>query len=758
MNNPFILDIKEYKKDVDLVKHYVDQASFFLSINTNTDIEQCKEFVKNQLKPGGKFEFKDPRITYTFRENFEDRVKVEGGLLEYINESLKNEDIIAPTLTTYVNPSVRESLLVSYVDGNIKSRGLAKKKMFNATMEKEKYTKRIKLLEQTNQLEFLEEAKQNEERANSEAIIQNTVQTNNKLSNNSLSGAHVSTSTPVANKTAHSSLTSGCRVTSSYGNANNEKFVAGNRHYFSYDTVIGNITSIISNTDYELLGDVVNKFNLTIPTVEDTFECIEYSTSLYFRDRSFMEGILKYVEKLNPLQRAAFVYTGDFYHLRKHNDTLVRELLNRLSSKELVKIEDPVSVFKASSDSVNQLAVQICDKEMKGVKIHDVFAVKEDDEGNKILDEHGKTILLDPKKALLIASVISNIYKTLNEYSLLIKGLWATKNFPSSVGSFPSSIRRVVLISDTDSTIFTVQEWVKWFFGELEYNSNSLAISAVMVFLTSETITHLLAQMSANIGVEEKRLFQIQMKNEFRFDVFVPTPITKHYYALIGCREGNLFSEFKSEIKGVHLRSSNAPVEIIERAHKMMKDSIMMSVINNKSIPLDDVLKEVADIEREVIESVKKGKYEYLRLSQIKNSEAYALDQNRSPYQHFLLWNEVFGPKYGVIDNPPYTAIKVATVLNTRRKMQSWIDDIKDRELANRMMNWLEKNDKKSGMGTFHVPDQILSATGFPEEIYDAIDIRRIVVDATGVFYHVLETLGVYVLEKTRSRLFHDYY
>ena len=49
------------------------------------------------------------------------------------------------------------------------------------------------------------------------------------------------------------------------------------------------------------------------------------------------------------------------------------------------------------------------------------------------------------------------------------------------------------------------------------------------------------------------------MKNEYKFDVFVPTQVAKHYYASIGCQEGNLYKAQEPEIKGVHLKSSNAP-------------------------------------------------------------------------------------------------------------------------------------------------------------------------------------------------------
>ena len=112
---------------------------------------------------------------------------------------------------------------------------------------------------------------------------------------------------------------------------------------------------------------------------------------------------------------------------------------------------------------------------------------------------------------------------------------------------FPDSIRRSAITSDTDSTIFTVQDWVIWHKGKVEFSEGATALAtSVVIYLHRKTITHVLARMSANFGIETERIHQIAMKNEFKFDVFVPTQVAKHYYALISCQEGNVF-DFEEE-------------------------------------------------------------------------------------------------------------------------------------------------------------------------------------------------------------------
>jgi hypothetical protein len=349
-----------------------------------------------------------------------------------------------------------------------------------------------------------------------------------------------------------------------------------------------------------------------------------------------------------------------------------------------------------------------------------------------------------------------NIQNVLNSYSDLIRALWVTDNFPASVAYFPESIRRAALTSDTDSTIFTVQDWVIWFKGGISFDNEAMSIAATMIFLASQSITHVLAKMSANFGIIEKRLHQIAMKNEFKFDVFVPTQVAKHYFATISCQEGNVKPELEMEIKGVHLKSSNAPLKITKQASRMMED-IMLDVMAGKKISLLKILKEIGDTERLIYKSITSGELEFFRLAQIKEPSSYTTGDQAAPYGHYLLWNEVFAPKYGTIPPPPYTCIKVSTTLNNPSATKQWIETMKDRELAKRIDNWLIANNKKV-IPTLMLSAELIKANGIPEEIISIIDIRSIVINLTRIFYLIAETLGFYINTNKNINLISDHY
>ena len=100
--NPFVLEADAYRRDLDVVKHYVDDAAMYLSVMTGKDYGQCAAFVKKTVRPGGALGMVDPIVRCTDRPNFEDRFEVEIPLTQYLRDAIKDADI-APEQVGYVN-------------------------------------------------------------------------------------------------------------------------------------------------------------------------------------------------------------------------------------------------------------------------------------------------------------------------------------------------------------------------------------------------------------------------------------------------------------------------------------------------------------------------------------------------------------------------------------------------------------------------------------------------------------------------------
>ncbi|BAW19265.1 putative T4-like DNA polymerase [Ralstonia phage RP31] len=724
--NPFVLDKPDYQRDINFLQHYVQDVAKFLSTMTGDPIEKCTAFVKDNLKPGGVFEFKDPKIKYLERENYEDRVEKEGTLLGYLTDSIRNQELIAPTLTTYTNPKEKQSILVEFVDENVAIRGKAKKAMFAAKM--------------AGNIDL--------------ELFKNSEQSNAKIANNAISGGHVSTSTPLHNKTSHSTLTSNCRSTSGYGNANNEKMLSGNRHYHHPTIVINNIISIANRTDLKKLEAVMAEYSMHYPTPEQAMECVLFSTRFYWKSKKQEAIIRELLEKLTPIERAAFVYIGDLFHIAMYNDSVVRNFIEGLSSPSYGDFEDPLKVIKSLREEYVPLATQLLPEHMAGVdwkKLNPKLDEKAEDPEKELERKEADRIKLSH-----LGATCQNIDKVILEHRSFIECFFVTANVPASLAFFPTSIRRAALTSDTDSTIFTVQDWVEWKTGKMLVDDETNRVAATMIFLAAEAITHILARMSANFGIETERIHQVAMKNEFKFDVFVPTQVGKHYYAYIGCQEGNLFIEYDMEIKGVHLKSSNVPGLVMKKAEQMMKD-IMDAAARGEQISIAEKLEQVAQIERDIIAAAIAGDSTYFRSQQIKSKGSYTKEEDQSPYVHYKLWERIFADKYGHMDEPPYAVFKVPVYLPNQRAIRSWLEKIEDKHIRTELEGFFAESGKKA-ISTFLLPQQRLAVHGVPSEIVLAMDLRRTVLDCTAVFYLILETLGYYCLDDKITELASDYH
>lgn len=706
--NPFVMVADAYVRDINPVKHAINQYAHYLHVMTGDAFEETLSYVKQSITNKRFPKIEIPIVKFLRRQENGDRAPDELPLTEYLREVIVNKEILAPTMTTYINSDVYESILAKYIRGNVAKRNKAKKAMFAAEASGDAVTH----------------------------FFMKNEQRNRKLSNNSISGAHASPSTPLYNQTNHSTLTSNCRMTSGNGNANNEKLLSGNRHYWKPEIVINNIVSITQNTKYDKLQAVIDKYNLKLPTVQEVMDLILYSTDLYWNSRPWEDRIRALVERLSPIQRAAFAYTGDLFHVAKYNNEFMRKFLGQLSAKTFGEVQNPIAQLHSFPEDYVLLAHQICAEEMRG------------------RGKDYKKMETTPELQTLVATT-ANIHSTIHQYADFIEVVFVSDNVPASVPYFPSSIRRAALTSDTDSTIFTVQEWVSWYFGSVIFTPQAVGLAATMIFLASQAIIHVLARMCINAGVSRKNMWLVAMKNEFFFPVFVPTSVSKHYWALQSCQEGNVLAKMKKEIKGVHLKSSNAPKEINDKAEEMMM-FIANTVMQGKTVSLHDLFVQVADIERSILAAIKRGDGRYCRRGEIKPADSYTKPKHQSNYVHHTFWNECFAFKYGVQEEPPYAVIKLSGGLKNATATKEWLDKI-DPEVAKRVREFLRKAGKDT-LGAFMIPKQVVDVNGVPEEILLAINARKIVTDISKIFYLILGTVGYHGLDRKMTRLLSDVY
>lgn len=690
----FFKDKAEYNGQLNPVRGYLEQVTKYISVKKGITLEEARPIAVDFIKK----HFKDRSIKYFEREENGDRVVKDGTLLGYIKENIQNKNILVPTFTSYQNVKVKKSILSEFIFMNVKVRSIAKKAAQKAKAEGD-----------TDLF-----------------IAKNNEQNTKKTANNSLSGVFSQEACILHNPTAHNTLTSITRTITSLSNASNEKLIAGNRYYPRPIDVLNNIVYISTYTNNADVKRVVEQYGLRLPTVEETVKVLRYSSDLYLTEskRFYDKKVIPYLQKLTPYELAGICYMGDLFQLRNFNDNFMRQMIDDLTT--------PVDTGGAKLDDVSQ--IHKVDEALLYF-VHQIFFNKIKGFGK----DYDKMNEAGIASALLATA--HKVKDALFKYKDFFNVFFMSGIFPSNSTKLKGMRRRTVVLSDTDSTCFTLDEWVKWYKGRFYIDDKTIALAGCISYITSQAIVNSLAILSKNMNVDEELLNTLAMKNEFLWMVHVPAEVSKHYFAYTVMCEGNVYKEADIEIKGVHLKNSAVPKHIIADAKEIMS-YILATVANNEKIKFNYIVKRIIDLEQEITDSIRKGETKYLKKSKIKNKEAYSKDEFKSPYQRHQFWIDVWSPKYGDIQDPPYDVVKLPTIVRTPTHTRAWLESIEDVELRERLAGYLIRYNKKN-MPTIYLNEIYVLGNGVPKEIIDIIDTKRIIMDITIQHRVILETLGV---------------
>jgi len=692
----FKRDLKEYVTDLNPLKEYVRQVVSFISSYTGKNKKDSLAIAKKLIAGSNP---NDPKVTYRGREENGDRRMMSCKLTEYIRDTVKSKDIMVPTLTVYDNPKKRKSLHAGFLAINVKDRSKHKKLAAKAYQNKDMDT----------------------------YLHNDVLQKVKKIFNNSVSGSYASKSTILYLPSSHSTLTSTTRSIASIGNALTESIVAGNKGLYTPEHSINYIASIVSSIDMRRVGMTVKSFNLKVPTPKEVMSVLRYSSDRYWTSPTAHADIFSYLNKLDDTELSAVMYVNDLYHLRKYNNALITDFIGSLSKRVPVGCSNPLKILFRNVEGVNNLVHHICAEDIKGADI-----------------DYSELAKTNPELLMVLGSTADNIYRVLDKYVNLIKTFFVTDILPIDIASVRDCYRDVIVLSDTDSTCGSYDDWVNWYFGNTNYTPEAFALSAAVMTINTQAIDHNIKVFARNMNVDDSAMDLLKMKNEFGWSSFIAANVNKHYYADTLIREGAVFDKPKLELKGVHFISSAGNQGIVEAAHNEMEETLTR-INNGEEISARDMIAKVVTMEKSILEIIKSGDISMYKLDKIKDLSAYAASDTpgKTPYFHHLLWSSVFADKYGVPGDPTYMTINIPTLLKTKRLLTEYIATIEDEEIRDKLTAILTEYDK-TALGTFRIPLAIVRGSGVPKEILGAINSKRIVLNSLGVWYLFLETLGIY--------------
>lgn len=688
--------IDNYRTYMNPLEDYLETMANYISKKYKLTIEQSKTYVKECIKQHG---VNHPDVVYKKKNQDGDMVVETTKLMNYFKEIKEDDDIIVPSFTTYTNHKKEISIHSIMIDTNKKERSRVKKLAFEAKL--------LNNIEDFNNYD--------------------TEQMKRKTTNNSLSGSYGSTGTILHNESGHYTLTSLTRCVSGIGNAISEIVVGGNRYFRTPDSLINYILTVLKHYDRKLVEEVVNENKLYIPSKSDVFDILVKTGKWYWESREKEAVIKNLIENLDIIDRCAVLYINDLWTVKNFNEDFIRVLMDGIGLPSYEKSTNPLEDLKEEFEGTDNLLRFIYAENIRGRTI----------KYKEMLDNNEELIYY-------MASTSKKIKETFKSYSKFFKAFFLTDILPPNIAYIKDMFRLNIVLSDTDSTCCSYDKWVEWYYNGNPDLDRYIGIAGGIMTITTQLIGHNLKVFYNNLNIVPEYGELLQMKNEFFWPVFVVSNNSKHYFASVMIREGNVYRELEREKKGVNFISSTFD-QIITDTNNELMDYITDTVSKNEKISLKYLCKRVADVERKIISDFENNKFYMFKKDNIKNKNSYKQEPTKSKYVYHLFWKEVFGEKYGALDEPPYTIYNIPIDAKSKTEFQELLDDIKacDENIYNKFIEACKKYDRNQ-LGTLRIPKAIVEKVGLPLELKNQVKLKKTILQMCFSLYDILATAGFY--------------
>lgn len=680
----------EYKPDRNLVKGYHKLAATYLSAIYKWDYNTVLELVEKVFIPNENG-FKEAKFKVFKKNKVGDREEVVMPARAFFDEVEQKNYHLSPSLVAYTNTLDEQSVNAIGTDQFIEFRRLYKGKMKGAIAASDK------------------------EAAQAFNEIQNAL----KIFNNAQSGGMSSSGTPLHNKSGHTSLTSFCRSLTSTANLLNERLVTGNRLLLSYNISMQLFISTLAHARRDLIKAVIKKYKMNYATVDQVMDMVKRCSGYYWNDPVGMGAIKMFMECLSPLELTIILCSMDLRGLYTTNPELMKRYFDEWCHiPAFPEVIDETNSIKPANGDYETLCVTKLGK--KATKDQIAF---------------------------------------LNAYHVSMEQKWADfiQAFlkadipPSNIFSVKELVRENVLTSDTDSMIYSIDMIIDDYVDPTDMQGG-FAFNGVMTYFVRCIAVDQHARLSRNMNVTKKYLYRPNMKNEYLFSSYVTTSMSKHYYALQLMLEGILYDVPKLELKGVHLRGIKIAQKVREFTGRLMRD-VLDALCDRRQLDPAELLAEIGDLERALIEEIERGGHTWLTKNTIKEESAYSNPESSIYYYHEL-WKEVFEEQYGEAPTLPYKAYKVNLDLNNKTKMKNYFDSIAHTRFGRKFEEYVST---RSNLTSVYIPmDMIDAMGGIPKEILPIVDTRLIISQNFKSIYAILESLGLYIMNSKVSRLVSD--
>ena len=227
----------------------------------------------------------------------------------------------------------------------------------------------------------------------------------------------------------------------------------------------------------------------------------------------------------------------------------------------------------------------------------------------------------------------------------------------------------------------------------------------------------------------------IHAKTEFLFKRILLTDAKKHYASYQELQEGNAVPyEEALDTKGMDAFNKSTTNDAIK---KRLKAVLMNDIMDTPVINQVAVVKAIAEIEKEIYESIQSGKKEFYKPAKVKSQTAYADPMRIQGIKASIAYNALHQDGTESIDLDDRNSVDIVKVLIDKHTIERIKDTFPD--VYQKAVEFLEGNQYyKDGIDSIAIPTN----EPVPEWVLQFIRYEEIISDNVGKF--PMESIGIY--------------
>ena len=680
-----LTELRDTHIDAFLMQHDADPEKVKLIVQDIIKERLHRPSIVNEVSSGSS-------SYYTKQEDF----------IDFIDKNANN--LITPSGSIYYNDR-NPSVLCQYVQDKKQFRKKAKAQMLKCAAEQDEL---------------------------GEAIAYAT-QTSAKINLNSVPGAFGALGNFLSDKGNYNAITSSCRTLIAYSYTTAEELLAGNFALYKKHHVINHMRLLKKYCpSATVINSCINKFGLYVPTREDLFEFFLDTLHNYSRMRD-VEWLHNLINRLQQHEVVFMYYYNNLHHLLRKNTAMAKDLLKRSVCKDTLD----TTGIQGTTDEIYSLDGDLAI--LVAIIMREEIKVKH---FSKLPESQPEVA----KRYIAMARQLKCGIDRLNE----IMNVFVYTDVPfQSINTKREMIRKAVPVSDTDSVIFTVKDWVEWYTGSIFGFDNQEAydVAAFMVYQLTKVNEHSLYKHSATIGVREANRRIMSMKNEFAFLVLMVYPTKKTYASLMAIQEGVFFDEPQLDLKGLALRSSELCDDAAAAVETFIKDTILGRVMKG-GLDCNEIIQDVVKYERKIYDTCMAGDGKYLKIVAIKIDDDYKDVRHTQGYAK--AWDFIFKGVEEAITPPAKVKVVQLRKKGITKEYLSWLSS-KYPKIHKNLKAYLDEYGK--------LPTYIcINSEKIPEALIPLINIREIIHFCCKPMYLTLARVNIHLGLMKKSLLMSDVY